>query len=111
MMVYVDLYNLCIYCFIELRFKTRRYVYLQFDFDVRFLNYPRYIPTPINFLNRCSRCGRHLEHRFLKAQSNVIGSSTVKSLEDTYHFLHEVVPSESQNPASVESQDCLAHAV
>ena len=27
----------------------------------------------------------------------MIGNSTIKSLEDTYHFLSEVVPSESQN--------------
>jgi len=37
---------------------------------------------------------------FSKARPNVIDSSTVKSLEDTYHFLREAVPSESQNPRS-----------
>jgi len=36
---------------------------------------------------------------------------TVKSLDDTYQFLREVVPSESQNPASVETQDLFALAV
>jgi len=52
-MFYVDLYNLCIYCLIELWFKTRRYVYLQSDFDIRFLKispiYPWYIPIPDKF--------------------------------------------------------------
>ena len=33
---------------------------------------------------------RALHSEFLKAQLNVIGSFTVKSL-DTYHFLHEVI--------------------
>ena len=41
----------------------------------------------------------------------MIGSFTIKSLEDIYHFLREVVSSESQNPASVESQDHSALAV
>jgi len=55
-MFYVDLYNLCIYCLIEMRFKTRRYVYLQSDFDIRFL---KISPSLINF---SGRYGRHLEH-------------------------------------------------
>jgi len=42
---------------------------------------------------------------FSKAQPNVIGSSIVKSLKGTYHFLREVVPSESHNPTIVEIQD------
>ena len=37
-----------------------------------------------------------LHPKFSKALPNVIGSSTVKSLEDTYHFLLEVVSSELQ---------------
>jgi len=41
---------------------------------------------------------RSITSRVLKARSNVIDSSTVKSLEDTYHFLREVVHSESENP-------------
>jgi len=52
-----------------------------------------------------------LRSKFLKARQNVISSSTIKSLEDTYHFLCEVVPSESKNSANVETQDRYVFAV
>jgi len=45
-----------------------------------------------------------LRPNFLKARLNVIGGFIVKSLEDIYH-LREVVPSESENQAIVETQD------
>ena len=48
---------------------------------------------------------------FLKARPNMIGSSIIKSLEITYHFLREIVPSESQNSAIVETRDRSALAV
>ena len=51
-----------------------------------------------------------LRSKFSKARQNVISSSTVKSLEDTYH-LCEVVPSESKNSANVETQDRYVFAV
>ena len=41
----------------------------------------------------------------------MIDSSTIKSLENTYHFLSEVVPSELHNLAIVEIQDSPALAV
>ena len=31
---------------------------------------------------------------FSRGRLNMTSSSTVKSLEDTYHFLHEIIPSE-----------------
>jgi len=40
-----------------------------------------------------------LHSEFSKARPNVIGSSTAN-----YNFLREVVPSESQNPAIMETQ-------
>jgi len=43
--------------------------------------------------------------KFFRARPNVINSSIIKSLENTYHFLREVVPSELQNKANVETQD------
>ena len=58
MMFYVDLYSLCIYCLIEMRFKTRRYVY----YSPIFKNIPDIFSSLINFFDRCGRCGRHLEH-------------------------------------------------
>jgi len=65
-MFYVNLYNLYIYCLIEMRFKTRRYVYYSPILTSDFGKYPRYIPSispsPINFSGRCSPCGRHSEH-------------------------------------------------
>ena len=42
---------------------------------------------------------------FLNTRPNVIGNSIVKSLEDISHFLCNVVPTESQKPANVETQD------
>ena len=52
-MFYVALYNLCIYCLIEMRFKIRIYVYFRSDFDIRFLKispiYPWYISIPYKF--------------------------------------------------------------
>ena len=41
----------------------------------------------------------------------MISSSIVKSLEGIYYFLFELVPSESQNPASIESQNHFSPAV
>ena len=48
---------------------------------------------------------------FSKARPHVIGSFIVKSLEDIYHLLREDVPSESQNPVSMESRDRSALTV
>ena len=48
-------------------------------------------------------CLGELRPKISKARPNVIDNSTVKSLEDTYHCLREVV-SKSQNPANVETQ-------
>jgi len=66
-MFYVALYNLCIYCLIEMRFKIKKYMYIYSPILTSdFWKYPRYIPdisrSPINFPGRCGRCGRHLEH-------------------------------------------------
>jgi len=41
----------------------------------------------------------------------MIVNSIIKSLEHTYHFLREVVLSESHNPANVETQDRSSRAV
>ena len=49
-------------------------------------------------------CLGELRPKVSKARPNVIDNSTVKSLEDTYHCLREVVPSKSQNPANMETQ-------
>ena len=35
----------------------------------------------------------------------MVGRSTVKSLENTYHFLHEVFPSELSNSDVMETHD------
>ena len=51
-----------------------------------------------------------LRPEFFKARPSVNGNSTVKSLEDTQHFLREV-PSESHNLAIVETQDHYALTV
>jgi len=65
-MFYTALYDLRMYCLIKMRFRTRRYIYLQFIFDIRFLKifpiYLWYILIAINFLGRYSHHGGHLEH-------------------------------------------------
>ena len=52
-----------------------------------------------------------LHPEFLKTRSNMINSSTVKSVEDIYHFLCKIALSESQNPAIIETQERSALAV
>jgi len=52
-----------------------------------------------------------LRPNFLRARQNMLDRFTSKSLEDTYQFLHEVVPSESENPTSVETRDRSALVV
>ena len=50
-----------------------------------------------------------LRSEFSKVRPNVIGSFTIKSLEDAYHILREVVPSElesSQRGVSVSFCPC-----
>jgi len=50
-----------------------------------------------------------LRSEFSKTRQNVINSSTLKSLEDTYYLLCEVV--KSQNQATKETQDRSTLAV
>ena len=54
---------------------------------------------------------RSIVSRVLESSFDMIVSFTVKSLKNTYHFLREVVPSESQIPANVKSQDHSAFAI
>jgi len=82
--------------------------------------WPCSMPSSTNFLRsrrfflsqlmwrRC-RSGT-LRPELLKSRSNVMGSSTIKSLENTY-FLYEIVPSKSQNLAIMETQDRFAFGV
>ena len=42
------------------------------------------------------------------ARPQVIGSSAIDSLPETYHFFRSVFPEESQNPAGNESHERLA---
>ena len=54
---------------------------------------------------------RALCPEFLKAQPNMIDNSTVKSLENIYHFLCEIIPSVSHKVANVETQDHSTFAI